>query len=115
MVVEKLGFFRKIFILIGKRIAWSKAKKVNSYVAAKWCQATLEEIIDINNGNVAQGFEEFEDIIQKGSEELMSGVFLTPIVFGIKPTVPQNTKQLQRYPSSNIIAPFAVGMPILLP
>lgn len=87
MVSKKLSFFKKIFIRIGKYIAWKKVKKFNSYTAAKWCQACLEEMIKLSDDNVVEGVENFEEMVQKGASELVGGIFLEPIIFGIKPTI----------------------------
>ncbi|MBD3229576.1 MAG: hypothetical protein GF329_15450 [Candidatus Lokiarchaeota archaeon] len=87
MVSKKFSFLKKIFIRIGKHIGWKKAKKFNTYTAAKWCQACLEEIIKLNDDNVVEGVEEFEGMVKSGAAELVGRIFLEPIVFGIKPTI----------------------------
>ena len=86
MVTKKLSIFQKLVLFLGKYLMWYKFKKMNTLTAAKITQATLEELIEINNGDTLKGMKEFEEIIGVGSTDFVDNMFTQPVAFGISAT-----------------------------
>lgn len=83
MSVEKLGFFRKLIIGLGKNLYYRKAEKVNVLGLGLMMRELLRDYTEVLGGSLEAALSEFESQIKVQSAEVISKLISEPIMMGV--------------------------------
>jgi hypothetical protein len=83
MSVEKLGFFRKLLIGLGKNLYYRKCEKVNVLGLGFMMRELLRDYQEVLGGTLENALTEFEKQIKVQAAEVISKLISEPIMMGI--------------------------------
>jgi len=83
MSVQKLGFFRKLLIGLGKNLYYRKCEKVNVLGLVLMMREHLRDYREVLGGTLENALSEFEKQIKVQAAEVISKLISEPIMMGV--------------------------------
>ncbi|NVM53824.1 MAG: hypothetical protein HWN66_08995 [Candidatus Helarchaeota archaeon] len=80
--VDKLGFFRKLLIGLGKRIYYRKSEKVNVLGVNLMLRAVIRHYTELL-GNLSDALQEFQAQVTVTADEVITSLIHEPLMMGI--------------------------------